>query len=88
MNFNEDCIFNQSKYLMWVTCLPPVGEFDVGVFREVWDAIRDLEASSIEGWRGQSSRLRWICLCGWCFSKEPLADCLINAEAVHGPATE
>ena len=41
-----------------VTCLPPFGQLDVGVLGEVGDAVRNNEASLVEGWRGESGRLR------------------------------
>lgn len=70
------------------TCLPPFGQLDVGVLREVWDAIRDDEAAAVEGWRKEINRLRRLCWCGISFSKEALTDCFINTETVHGPVSE
>lgn len=79
-------LFSRTKCLVWVTCLPPFGQFDVGVLGEIWDAVRNDEASLVEGWKGESSRLR--CVCWFCFTHKALTDCFIDTEAVHGPATE
>lgn len=75
-----------TKCPVWVTCLPPFGQFDVGVLREVWDAVRNDEASLVEGRRRESSRLRWVCW--FCFPEKALTDSFIDTEAVHGPAEE
>lgn len=71
---------------VWVTCLPPFRQFDVGVLREVWNAVRNDEASLEEGRRGESRRLWWVCL--FRFPEKALTDRLIDTEAVHGPAKE
>lgn len=71
---------------MWVTCLPPFGQFDVGVLGEIRDAVGNDEASLVEGRKGESSRLRGVC---WFrFTQKILSHCLIDTETVHGPATE
>lgn len=70
----------------WITCLPPFGQLDVGVLGEVWDAVRNDEASLVEGGEGESSGGRWDCWFG--FTEEALTDRFIDAEAVHRPASE
>lgn len=75
-----------SKCPVWVTCLPPFGQFDVGVLGEVWDVVRNDEASLVEGWKGKSSRLPLVC---WFrFTEKALTDRFINTETVHCPAQE
>lgn len=75
-----------TRCLVWATHLPPFGQLDVGVLGEGWDAARNDEASLVEGWKGESSRLRWVC---WFrFTEKALTDRLIDSEAVHGPAGE
>lgn len=71
-----------------VTCLSPTAQLDVGVLREVWDAVGYHEASPVESWRGEISWLRWIKKCRLFFSEEALHDCFINTETVHGPVGE
>lgn len=69
-----------------MTYLIPFGKLDVGVLREIWDAVRNDEASLVEGWQGESRRRWWVC---WFrFTETTLTDCIIDAEAVHGPASE
>lgn len=81
------------RFFLWhcpicMTCLPPFGQFDVGVLRKVWNAVRNDEAAPVEGWKWESSRLRWVCWSGLCFPEEALADRFIYTETVHGPSLE
>lgn len=69
-----------------MTCLPPSGQTEEGVLREVWDAVRDDEASLVEGRRGGSGRPR--CVRWFRFAQKALTDRLVDTEAVHGPVPE
>lgn len=71
---------------VWMTCLSPFGQFEVGVLGQVWDTVRNDETSLVEGWKGKSSRLRWVCWFG--FTEKAATDCFIDTETVHGPAKE
>lgn len=72
-----------SKHLEWMTCLPPLGQFDVGVLGQIWDAVRNDEASLVEGWK---RKIRWLRFACWlCFTKNTLTDCTVNTETIHGP---
>lgn len=66
-----------------MTCLSPLGQFDVGVLGQIWDAVRNDEVSLVERWE---RKIRWLrCFSRLCLTQKALTEHLINTETVHGP---